>query len=410
MSKSPVAIIYDSAGNEVTVTDGQVLGSTKGLPIAGQDGTNFQLIKTASDGTVKVDPSGTTAQPVTDNGGSLTVDGSVTVVDGGGSITVDGTVAVTDGGGTITVDDGGTSLTVDGTVTVVDGGGTLTVDDGGTSLTVDGTVAVTQSTSPWVTSNAASSQADGHSVTIGTTTDADTVNTVIGRLKKIISVLAGGLPAALTGSGNLKVAVNEAIAAGTNRIGAVRPVDANDVALDLARSTSIPSGTRGLLVVGEDGATTARALDVRVDPIDGIRRLQIEGKVVTAPAPPPPGGTAVTIAGDSPLSVSTIEVTNYIIPNGVTFYVQQIVAGAEGDPTEKGSKIEVYFYDGTTEHIVDRIYITGFTQYGSYPNTGSSRDGTMMTGNGTTKTIRVKRIRIGGSAQEIDAVVRGYYI
>jgi hypothetical protein len=339
--------------------------------MAGQDGTNFQLIKTASDGTVKVDPSGTTAQPVTDNGGSLTVDGSVTVVDGGGSITV---------------------------------------DDGGSSLTVDGTVAVTQSTSPWVTSNAASSQADGHSVTIGTTGDADTVNTVIGRLKKIISVLAGGLPSALTGSGNLKVAVNEAIAAGTNRIGAVRTVDANDVALDLARSVAIPAGSRGLLVVGEDGATTARALDVRVDPIDGIRRLQIEGKVVSSAPPPPPGGTAVTIAADSPLAITSTQTASYTIPNGKTFYVQQVVCGAEGDPTEKGSKIEVLYYDGTTEHIVDRLYITGFTQYGSYPNTGTSRDGTAMTGDGSTKLIRVKRYRLSGSSQEVDAVVRGYYI
>lgn len=41
-------------------------------------------------------------QPVSDNGGSLTVDGTIAVTDGGGSLTVDGLVAIS--GGTITVD------------------------------------------------------------------------------------------------------------------------------------------------------------------------------------------------------------------------------------------------------------------------------------------------------------------
>lgn len=53
------------------------------------------------------------------------VSGTVTVQDGGGSLTVDGTVAVS---GTVPVSDAGGSLTVDGTVTVADGGGSLTVD------------------------------------------------------------------------------------------------------------------------------------------------------------------------------------------------------------------------------------------------------------------------------------------
>lgn len=53
--------------------------------------------------------------PVSDAGGSLTVDGSVTVVDGGGSITVDGTVAVS---GTVTVDGSGVTQPVSGTVAV----------------------------------------------------------------------------------------------------------------------------------------------------------------------------------------------------------------------------------------------------------------------------------------------------
>jgi len=120
------------------------------------------------DGTVTAN-AGTGPWPVTDNGGSLTVDGTVTanagtgpwpVTDNGGSLTVDGTVTANAGTGPWPVTDNGGSLTVDGTVTanggsgtfhvvtsgnslnVDDGGGSLTIDDGGGSITVDGTVSV----------------------------------------------------------------------------------------------------------------------------------------------------------------------------------------------------------------------------------------------------------------------------
>jgi hypothetical protein len=59
---------------------------------------------------------------------------------------------------------------------------------------------------------AAGAEADGHSATIGATGDADTSNTIIGRLKKIVALLAGGLPAALGAQGGLKV---EGVASGT---------------------------------------------------------------------------------------------------------------------------------------------------------------------------------------------------
>lgn len=50
---------------------------------------------------------------------------AVPISDGGGSITIDGTVTVNE---PVSVDDNGGSLTVDGTVTVQDGGGSLTTD------------------------------------------------------------------------------------------------------------------------------------------------------------------------------------------------------------------------------------------------------------------------------------------
>lgn len=88
-------------------------------------------------------------QPVTDNGGSLTIDGNVgvsgavQVEDNGKSLTVDGTVAATQSG-TWNV-----GLTGTPTVNV---GNTVTISDGSGPLTVDGTVAATQSGS-WTTAS-----------------------------------------------------------------------------------------------------------------------------------------------------------------------------------------------------------------------------------------------------------------
>lgn len=58
---------------------------------------------------------------------------------------------------------------------------------------------------------------DGQIVALGATGDADTANTVIGRLKKIVAILSTALSAA----GNFKVAINEALPAGSNNIGKV---------------------------------------------------------------------------------------------------------------------------------------------------------------------------------------------
>lgn len=118
--------------------------------------------------------------PVSDGGGSITVDGvvgvsgSVPVTDNGGSLTVDGTVGATQSGtwnvgltgtptvnvgNTVTISDGSGPLTVDGSVSAtitgtpnvnvtntslpVNVGNTVNVSDGNGSLTVDGAVSAT---------------------------------------------------------------------------------------------------------------------------------------------------------------------------------------------------------------------------------------------------------------------------
>jgi hypothetical protein len=90
------------------------------------------------------------AVPVTDNGGTLSID------DGAGSITVDGSVTVTQGTGTNlhTVVDSGTISTITNVVHVDDNSSTLSVDDGAGSLTVDGTVTANAGTGTFAVSAA----------------------------------------------------------------------------------------------------------------------------------------------------------------------------------------------------------------------------------------------------------------
>lgn len=78
--ENPAVILYDSSGNAVSVvlengvyrlrvqtTGAAASGSAvSGNPvlIAGSDGTNARSVRTASDGTIRIDPTGTTTQPV----------------------------------------------------------------------------------------------------------------------------------------------------------------------------------------------------------------------------------------------------------------------------------------------------------------------------------------------------------
>lgn len=87
-------------------------------------------------------------RPITDNGGSITVDGAVSVSgpiqveDNGGSLTVDGTVGATQSGSWNVGITGTPTVNVGNTVTISDGSGPVTVDG---TVGVSGTVASTQS-------------------------------------------------------------------------------------------------------------------------------------------------------------------------------------------------------------------------------------------------------------------------
>jgi hypothetical protein len=106
--------------------------------------------------------------PISDAGGSITVDGAVTV--SATNLDIRDLAFATDkvdtSGSTVTVQDGGGSITVDGTVNVGnfpasieisnDSGnplpisGSVTISDGSGPVTVDGTITANQGTSPWI--------------------------------------------------------------------------------------------------------------------------------------------------------------------------------------------------------------------------------------------------------------------
>ena len=78
-------VFMDSSGRQIIIgaaADGAAVAGNPVL-IGGSDGTNARTIRTATDGTVRVDPTGTTTQPVS---------GTVTANAGSGTFTVSGTV------------------------------------------------------------------------------------------------------------------------------------------------------------------------------------------------------------------------------------------------------------------------------------------------------------------------------
>jgi len=357
---------------------------------------------------------------VSDGGGSLTVDGTVTANQG--------TAAVLSGYWPIRVTDGTNTMPTGDAVgraifyKITDGTNTATVKAASTAAVAsDQALVVAVSPNNTVsTTNASASQVDGHSSTIGATTDTDTANTVIGRLKQIITRLAGGLPSSLVG-GRLDSNIGSWLGSTTPTVGqkamtsSVPIVVASDqtqlpLRVDGASGSSFPSY---VIALGskQSGASTLRSLASKFDATESEYRLLVDAKAQLTPPVAPPSTTPKTVTSSTPLTVTgnSTHTADYIIPSGKTFHMQQVVCGAEGDPNERGSKVEIFYVDSSSvEHLVERIYLQSTTQYGIYPDTDSARDGTLMSGNGTTTLIRINRIRLGGGNAEIDVVLRGY--
>lgn len=170
--------------------------------------------------------------------------------------------------------------------------------------------------------NAASSQVDGHSVTLGATTDAaagtDTANVglvaLFKRLLQRVTTLLGQLPAALTGAGNLKVSLQESNAtqavSGTVSVGNTVTVDTElPAAATLADATPNPSTVAfGGLMSLYNGTTwdrvrgdTANGIDVDVTRVGGNVTVVDGGGSLTVDSPQLPaalvGGRLDVIVG-----------------------------------------------------------------------------------------------------------------
>lgn len=181
--------------------------------------------------------------------------------------------------------------------------------------------------------------------------------------------------------------------------------DASGKALAVQDETTIPADTPGLLILGE--GTDGKAYRPRVSP---------EGRWAVEQYPPiaPPGTTPFVLAADDPLEVGPNpiyhETVGPLIASGQDVHVQFLAGGAAGDPSETGSKVEIYWRIGApaVDHLVERIYLSGSTVAVILPDANKARDGTTMTGNGSNSRLVIRRERLSVSAQEIDAVVRGY--
>ena len=416
MAKSPVVILYDSSGNPVAVKDGDTvtLINQPVIPIAGVDGTTAKIIKVGSTGEVRIDPVGTTTQPISATSLPLptgaateatlaTVDSVLDAIKDTAGIKkiTDPLPAGTNNIGDVDVVSSAlpTGAATESTLATRASAATQTdgsqksqvVDSAGDGLEID------------ASGRAAIQNQPNMDVALSTRATESTLSAADTKLGNIDSVLDS-----IKDTDGIKK-ITDSLPAGTNRIGKVRLVDPSDVDLPGAEGVSATSIQR-LLIAGV-GESNLRTLALVEDTSDNIWRLAVQGKVSISAPMVPPATTAVIVAADTPLAIgsgSSPHDTEYVISNGTTFTLQSIVAGAEGDPAEGGSRIDVVYVDsGSTEHLVSREYINGFTTV-IYPDTSKARDNTTMTGNGTTTKIIVRRVRLSGGSVEVDAVARGF--
>ena len=60
----PGVYLVDADGNVVTAADGTTIAGHEGLLVCGKDGSVMRFMRVAADGTLRVDPTGTTTQPI----------------------------------------------------------------------------------------------------------------------------------------------------------------------------------------------------------------------------------------------------------------------------------------------------------------------------------------------------------
>lgn len=198
----------------------------------------------------------------------------------------------------------------------------------------------------------------------------------------------------------------DALPSGDNWIGRIKLGDGTNLIAIPTHGTSIASAY-GIPILGRDAENYARFL---------FTESNGTLKVASQPPSPPPGTTEFVLSiNESNLEIGSPptyhEDESSVIGSGNDLYLQLFSAGAMGDPSERGSRVDLLWREGSgpTDHIIERMYVSGQSVTISLPDVNKARDGTSMTGNGTNTKLVIRRYRLSNADQEVDAIVRGYY-
>ena len=182
--------------------------------------------------------------------------------------------------------------------------------------------------------------------------------------------------------------------------------DGNSKPLSIVDGVAIPASTPSLIISGRDAQDYAHNLVT-----DGEGVL----KVSNQPPQPPPGTTPFSLAvAEVDLEISAPpayhDQESAVIGSGLVLYLQTFASGAAGDPNERGSRVDILWREGVgpTDHVVTRMYIGGQSLSFTLPDVKAARDGTSLTGDGSTTKVVIRRYRLSNAASEVDAEVRGY--
>lgn len=394
------------------------------VPIgAGVEATALRVtLATDSTGVISVD----------DNGGSLTVDGTVAATQSGTwNITnISGTVSLPTGAATaakqpalgtagtassdvITVQGiaSMTALKVDGsavTQPVSDAGGTLSVDDGGGSLTVDGTVSVsgTVTVGSHAVTNAGTFavQVDGSALTALQLIDdyvfaddaaftlASSKVAMVGAIRDdslstLTAVEGDAVPLRVSSTGALHVTgggggteYNEGDTDASITGSAILWEDTGDTLRAVSAAKPLPIGDAG-------GSLTVDGSLTSVTTVSTVTSLsQFAGQAITLGAGAVAAGTLrTTLASDDPAvtSLSTLTAVDYMLGTDFSnvFGTASLIIATQADNTANtqdtiATSALGYVFDGTTW---DRM--RGDSTDGLLVNLGSNNDVTVTSGN-----------------------------
>ena len=342
----------------VTANQGTPNTNANGWPVKITDGTN---VLGTNANPVRIDPTGTTTQPVS-------FSGNVTVVGNVASGSADSNNPVKTGAVFNTTQPTVTNgqrvdnqATARGALIVATGVDGFNVTNAGTfAVQVTGTVAVTQSTSPWVVAgNVASGAADaGNPVKAGGVFNT-TQPTVTNGQRVDNQATARGAQIVATGVDTFNVTINTALPAGTNVIGHV---------ITDSGSTTTVTGT-----VTVSGTVTANAGTgtFNIQSNASVNLNQVAGTAL--------GATAVTNFGTAPAAAAV---------QGVN---ASIYAGTSG-LTATSNALDINLK--TSAATVTVTGTVAATQSGNWTtrivgNTGATLDGTVAAGTAPTNGVAV---------------------